>query len=124
MQRERIEPTPRRSFTKKQRAEAFLACNGRCEVCGKKLGGDYEIDHRVSLFLGGKHEPSNWRALHPDCHTQITGGQAGVHAKVRRIIKSLTEPKAPSRLQSRGFDKSLSKKFNGTVVRKHMREEG
>lgn len=122
MHRERVEPTPRRSFTKKQRAEAFMRAGGRCEVCGEKLTGDYEIDHRVSLFLGGKHEPSNWRVVCKlTCHREITGKQAGVHAKVRRIIKSLTEPKPESRLKSRGFSKHLTKKFNGTVVPKEAK---
>ncbi len=121
MERERVEPTKRRSFTKRQRAEAFMRAGGRCEVCGEKLTGTYEIDHIVSIWLGGAHEPSNWRCCCVSCHREITGKQAGVHAKVRRIIKTLTEPRAPSRMKSRGFSKHLSKKFSGAVVPKEAK---
>ena len=118
--REPVEATPRKSFTKKQRAIAFMEAKGRCQVCGEKLSGAYEIDHCVSLFLGGKHEPSNWRVTHPECHREITRKQAGVHAKVKRMKAKAegTFVKRGPKLGGRGFDKTRTRRFDWKVVPK------
>ena len=117
MTREPVEPTPRRAFTPKQRAEAFLKANGRCEMCQTKLSGSWEIDHTISLWMGGAHEPDNWRVLCSPCHRGVkTPEDASARAKVKRLQKK-ADPlfRKPSRLQSRGFDKTKRRKFNGKV---------
>lgn len=120
MTREKIEPTPRKAFTQKQRAQAFLNAGGRCERCLTKLTGTWELDHIVSLWMGGAHEPSNWQCLCVACHRcNKTPADAKARAKVKRIEKK-ADPvtRKPSRMQSRGFDKSIRRKMNGTIERK------
>jgi 5-methylcytosine-specific restriction endonuclease McrA len=120
MSREKIEATPRKAFTPKQRAEAFLRAAGRCEKCLTKLHGCWELDHIVSLWMGGGHEPSNWQCLCVDCHRrEKTPADAKARAKVKRLERK-ADPvtRKPSRMQSRGFDKSLRRKMNGTIERK------
>jgi 5-methylcytosine-specific restriction endonuclease McrA len=110
MSREPVQPTPRKAMTPKRRAEAFLACAGRCNACGEKITGPYEVDHRVSLFFGGSEDLSNLECLHPACHRAKTIGEAPRNAKVRRIIKSADpDTRKPSRMKSRPFGKSARK---------------
>lgn len=123
MNREKVDATPRRAFTPKQRAEAFLACGGRCYLCGQKIDGEYQVDHRLALHHGGKHELSNWFCVHIPCHRDKTKTDAKASGKLRRAAKKFgvdfdPEAKKPSRLQGRGFDKSLRKKMNGTVEKR------
>lgn len=111
MNREPIEPTKRRSMTKKRRLEVFMKSNGRCARCDCKLGPDFEADHIISLFLGGADAIENLEALCYDCHrTKKTPADAKAHAKVRRIEKK-ADPmtRKPSRMQSRPFPKSDKK---------------
>ena len=115
--REPVEATPRRAFTQKQRAEAFLKANGRCERCQTKLAGTWELDHVIPLWMGGAHDPANWQCLCVACHRCAkTPEDATARAKVKRLHKK-ADPlfRKPSRLQSRGFDKTKRRKLNGKV---------
>ena len=41
--------------------ESFLNCGGRSAVTGRPVSiGGSNVDHRLSLGLGGKDEPTNW----------------------------------------------------------------
>jgi 5-methylcytosine-specific restriction endonuclease McrA len=115
LERERIEATPRKNFTKKQRAEAFLRANGRCEMCGEKIVGTFDIDHRIALHHGGAHDPSNWQIACRPCHVDKTRADVKASAKIKRIIKADTEPKKPSRIKSAGFSRTHSRGFDGKV---------
>ena len=37
-------------------------------MCGKLLQEDWEVDHVVSLQMGGSNDLSNLQALHKRCH--------------------------------------------------------
>jgi len=115
--REKIEPTPRKAFTQKQRAEAFLKAEGRCERCQIKLTGAWELDHIITLWMGGAHKPENWQCLCVACHRNAkTPADATARAKVKRIEKKANPlTRKPARMQSRGFDKTKTRKFNGKV---------
>lgn len=41
---------------------------GRCACCGKKLNGEYHIDHIVPLALGGENSDLNVQLLLPKCN--------------------------------------------------------
>ncbi|CAN7304835.1 HNH endonuclease [Phenylobacterium sp. LjRoot164] len=117
-----VEATQRKGFTKAQRRGVWTAYDGCCAGCDEPLVPGWAIDHRIPLELGGLHEPSNWQALCTDCHKGKTREDIRQIAKARRIRKRASEGAAPSRLrsgralQSAGFDKSKSKKFNGAIV--------
>jgi hypothetical protein len=96
MTREPVLPTPRRAMTPKRRAEAFLSCEGRCGWCHAKITGPYEVDHRITLFMGGADELHNLECLHPDCHKAKTTGQdRPAHDKIRRIEQRANGTRRP-----------------------------
>lgn len=53
-----------------RRQEIWERDNGTCRLCGKKIDGDYHIDHIVPLALGGTHEPANCQLAHPACNQE------------------------------------------------------
>lgn len=43
---------------------------GKCACCGKPLGEDYHLDHRIPLARGGKNENTNMQLLRQQCNNQ------------------------------------------------------
>lgn len=43
---------------------------GKCACCGKPLGKDYHLDHRVPLARGGAHADENMQLLTSKCNMQ------------------------------------------------------
>lgn len=41
---------------------------GKCPCCGKPLGDDYHLDHRMPLALGGANEDWNMQLLRDKCN--------------------------------------------------------
>lgn len=96
-----VEIEARKSFTPKQRRLVFEAQNGCCAGCEAPLGKRFEIDHVISLGIGGKHEPRNWLGKCHDCHAKKTATDRKAQAKANRIIRRETEGQPASRIQSR-----------------------
>jgi len=105
-------------MTPKRRLEALLRSDGRCARCRVKLGSAFEVDHEISLFLGGADDETNTVALCVPCHRRVkTPADAKVHAKVKRTIARENGTRKPRKpIQSPGFDKTKTRKFDGTVV--------
>lgn len=101
----------------------------------RKLGG--EVDHIIPLWktVGMTDEqrlkyfgPENLQLLCRACHAEKTAREATERAHQTRLRKSkkVTPAKGEgslssrpkSRLQSRGFDKTLRRRMNGTVERR------
>jgi len=78
--REPFQPTPRRSMTPKRRLEALLRSEGRCARCKVKLGEAFEVDHEISLFLGGANAVSRG-----DSRDQFHAHRALVDANTERL---------------------------------------
>lgn len=112
-----VEIQARKCFTPAQRKAVYEAQEGLCAACEEPLAGKFEIDHVISLGIGGKHEPGNWLGKCRACHVAKTAIDRKMQAKASRIVRRETEGQAVSRLQSRGFDKGLRKRMNGTVER-------
>jgi len=89
--RERVVIPPRPAPTKTQKARAWTAANGICELCGKPVppeGPDVEYDHREAREITGDDSDGNLRPTHKACHAQKTAGHdAPLIAKVRRQEK-------------------------------------
>lgn len=115
--REAVELINRKSFTSKQRLEILLASDGRCKICGEKITGPFEVEHRVPVALGGTNDPSNLEAVHPQpCHSSKTKADVKAIAKAKRLEKkSSPETRKPATMKSRGFQKTLTKGFDGKV---------
>lgn len=98
-----VEIEARKSFTPAQRKAVYEAQHGRCAGCEEPLGKRFEIDHVISLGIGGKHELGNWLGKCKACHAAKTAIDRKVQAKANRIIRRETEGPKPSRLKSRPF---------------------
>lgn len=124
-----VETEKRKAFTPKQKAIICERQNWLCNCgCGRSIKGKrHEFNHIVALALGGKHALENAEALLSECHKPHTdkvkavkskadaaGGRTGQYA--RRLRNG-------SRLKSRGFNQSLSKKLNGQVIRRDQKND-
>lgn len=117
---DRVEPTKRRAIPDKTRLAVFDRAGGRCEMCAYKLQPGYEIDHIVSLWMGGADDQSNMRALCPPCHRGIkTPSDVKAQAKVRRIHQREDGARRErKKIPTRKFQTDWKRKFNGEVVKK------
>lgn len=102
----------RRYLTDAERRELLLRQHGLCAAPNCLSEGPFEADHTI---------PHVWDDKKPDqllcvpCHRAKTKRDVKAIAKVKRIVRGPKQPKR--KLRSRGFDKSLSKKMNGEVIR-------
>lgn len=95
----------------------------RCRISGERLiERGCEFDHREPVEFGGTNDVENLQALTPAAHRRKTDADIARIAKANRqgLRKGQQARRAKngSRLKSRGFDKTLRKKFNGEVERK------
>lgn len=114
------------------------AVNGglRCPLCTKVLTTNHKriLEHLTPVAFGGKNEIDNLRFVHAECAAKKTNGSAATSAdgdlhkiwKAKRGRKEHDLHKAvmagdaerpPSRLKSRGFDRTFRKRMNGKVER-------
>jgi len=104
---QRIQATPRKGFTPKQREAVFRAYDGLCAGCDEPLKAGWQIDHIKELADGGAHEPANWQPLcgqnQNGCHVGKTSSFRTRKAKAERIVKREERGQEPSRLRSRPF---------------------
>lgn len=113
---------PRPSMSKARRARIFLQHDGKCGLCGAKIDGPYEIEHRVPWALSFDDSDANLYPVHPAGHKAKTRsdlariakakaqagetGQRARRAKNGPQLKSRGFEKGPKRkIPSRGFDK-------------------
>ena len=124
----------RKPITAKQRLECFASygaivlcqCDDpECDVA--VYISEAEIDHALALIDGGKHEGANFRPVSPGCHARKSAREHIANCKSKRLAKATETHEAvvakvmarpAGKLRSRGFDKSLSRKFSGEVVRR------
>lgn len=91
-------------MTKARRARIFLAHAGVCGLCGEKIAGAYEIEHRIPWFISEDDSDANLYPAHVDCHKQKTKADKGNIAKVKRLIaKGSPETRKPPKMKSGGF---------------------
>lgn len=79
-----------------------------CPKCTRKIGGKLraEYDHIIPLILGGENREANLQLLCNECHAGKTKLDVKIKSKVARVRKHVLGIRKPSRLQSRGFEKS------------------
>ncbi len=88
-----------------------------CTICKFPISCEAKIewDHIHALVHGGEHAYLNLRPVHAKCHKGKTARDVAANAKVKRLRgETCTAPKKP--IQSRGFDKTRTRKFGGQVV--------
>lgn len=113
----------RKPLTKKQRAELFAAHKGRCFYCKKPILATekWQDCHIIAreFFLGSEADDMSNRAPgHVECHKADTREVVKAVAKSNRIIKRIDGTRRPRKpIPGRGFDKTMRKKMDGTVVK-------
>jgi len=121
MAREAVPATPRKAMGKARRKAVWDAHSGLCGLCScpVTLGAPTVMDHKTPLELGGMDDLANLWPLCQGCNKTKTRRDIAQIAKMRRIHKQ-EKPREPSRMRSRGFDKSLSKRMDGRVIRRRI----
>ncbi len=97
------------------RQQALLCACG----CHTKLSRQegYQFDHITALALGGADRPDNLRAVRVPCHKRISALDISMIRKADRQRKAYlgTKKQRGPKMQSRGFDKRLRRRMDGTI---------
>lgn len=120
-ERERVEPEARRPLTRRETIELAVRQNGKCGCgCGEKLNALTEgvtDEHVIALHHGGTNDLANrslWRT--PCSKAKTAKADAPASAKIRRIeARETGTRRARKPIQGRGFDKTITKGFDGKV---------
>lgn len=100
----------------------FERHQGRCHISGRKItpADIWECDHVVAIINGGPNRESNLAPALKDKHREKTDRDLAEKSKtIRQRQKHLgIKPESKTPLRSRGFDKSLTKGFDGRVRRR------
>ena len=110
--------TRRRYLTARAKAEIYWAQYENCDECGDDMTlADMQWDHILPLCLGGTNQDDNWHGLCRKCHAAKTKKEAGMRAKADRQRQAWqgVKKRRGRAMQSRGFDRRLRRKFDGTV---------
>ena len=117
-------------------ASIYNWCSVECPKCkGLFHSSWFEFDHMTPLALGGRDDATNIEPLCKACHAKKTNGtkatcaSGDIHkiAKAKRleiaqaaheVVVRKEQERAPGKIRSRGFDKSLSRKVSGETVRR------
>ena len=107
----------RRVLTKYEYALIFLQQSGLCGCgCGERLeAGQVDEEHTIPNAIKPGKPDALWRR---ECHKQKTKRDAAVIAKTKRLAGETGQTRTKRKIQSRGFDGTLSRGFDGKVRRK------
>jgi len=98
------------------RIRIFDRENGICHLTGAKIDpvrDAWDLDHRVSLILGGEHRESNLFPALKEPHRKKTAAEVAVKSKIARTRKKHLGIK-PDKAGS--FNHRFKRKMNGDVV--------
>jgi 5-methylcytosine-specific restriction endonuclease McrA len=59
---------PRKRLSANQRARVLAKTNGRCHICGGKVGARWHADHVQAYGGGGEHAEENYLPAHELCN--------------------------------------------------------
>jgi hypothetical protein len=117
----------RRAMTPARKAAIWKAWDGKCWFCRQPVptdGPEVEYDHVTHLWLAGSDADEDIGPIHTrPCHKIKTAADAKSRAKVKRLWRKHYGPKGDSTLQGQGFDKRLTKKFDGSTVRRKSKKD-
>ena len=118
----------RKAMTEARKRRIWTRDLGVCWLCAlpvDMLGPDVRYDHRNPLWITRDDSDEGISPAHTACDAPKTAIDQAVIAKIKRIIrKGDPETRKPAKMRSRpfgksrGFDKSLRKRMNGTVERR------
>tara|TARA_A100001515_G_scaffold33083_2_gene25825 strand:- start:2550 stop:3899 length:1350 start_codon:yes stop_codon:yes gene_type:complete len=98
--------------------ESFLACGGKSAVTGRPVSiGGSNVDHRLSLGLGGKDEPKNW--IWMETNLNMMKSSLSDDDLIKRVNKELE--KSPEEERKKKF-KQLLTKFTKKAYTEHYKK--
>lgn len=98
------------------RMRIFDRENGTCHLTGQKIDpvrDAWDLDHKVSLILGGEHRESNLFPALKEPHRKKTAAEVAVKSKIARTRKKHLGIKPE---KAGGFSKRFRRKLNGDVI--------
>ena len=115
-----VEIHRRRYMTSAEKVRRWEELGRVCAICRlpcDPYGHTVIWDHFLALALGGTNEISNMECHHRiDCAAIKTARDMEAIARAKRRERKHSEPSAPGKIRSRGFDRTKTRKFNGQVV--------
>lgn len=128
MKREEAPTEKRKPLTPWELATLYLEQQGKCNHCGDKIHKGYcDDDHEIPLACGGSNELKNRQLLCPPCHKVKTRKDKEDIARIARRKGATGQYARRQRngpqIKSRGFDKTLRKKMDGTVEKRKINHE-
>lgn len=118
----------RRKLTRMETIEICVRQNGRCGCgCGKRLDPFAEgvIDeHLIPLELTGSNDLENRALYRKPCAKAKTEIDAANIAKAKRLAGETCTGPTKRPIESRGFDKALTKGFDGKVRLRKAGQDG
>jgi 5-methylcytosine-specific restriction endonuclease McrA len=122
MTRERIPIEPRR-VSAGTRAKILAATDHVCARPGCPERAT-DVDHILPLWLGGSNREKNLEGLCPAHHAAKTKAEASLRAKAKRREQRDQGTRRPRKaIPSRGFQRDLSKGFDGIVRPRDTQEK-
>ena len=86
---------PRRRLTAHEKRIVAARAGWICAACGQMLDETYEVDHVVSLSLGGEDSIDNCQPLHAACHRRKTLRDEIARLELRRRARTSRMPRPP-----------------------------
>lgn len=118
--RAEVEIHDRKPLTRREIIELSVRQGGKCGCgCGGRLNALTEgvIDeHVLALNAGGTNDLSNRALWRKPCAVEKTKGDRTADAKIKRLRGETCSAPTKRHLKSRGFDKTRTKRVDGTVV--------
>lgn len=93
----------RKSLTRKQRADVFIANDGRCHLCGEKIDAvkqPWQADHVIPRELTGSDAVTEYKPAHVRCHLDKTAADRKAISKATRIRADTLGIKHKSKFQN------------------------
>ena len=120
-ERPQVETEPRRKLRDWEVAQLMQDQRGFCAACMSKLYvGGFDADHVIPLSCGGTNALTNFQLLCRPCHlAKTSGADVPDAAKIKRMSgekgQRARRAKNGPKIKSRGFDKTIRKRMDGTV---------
>lgn len=111
-----IGKNPDQKVPPRVRLRIFDRENGICHLTGRKIDpvrDEWDLDHKVSLILGGQHRESNLFPALKEPHRKKTAVEVKIKSKIARTRKKHLGIKPE---KAGGFSKRFKRKMNGDVV--------
>jgi ribosomal protein L34E len=110
----------RKPLTQKQKLKMFIANDGICCVCGRKINGVKEAwdEHDDPLWLNGTNADNNRKPAHAKCARSKSADEAVARGKVQRVAERHFGAKKTKQPFPGSRASPWKRRMDGTVVKR------